>query len=166
MLLCMLAVIKIAKCKTVNRYLLPNSASKAWNVVDTSSVCLLAPGDPMKVMIVDDSKSMRMIVKRTLKLAGYDDMEFEEADDGTDALDKIDGYGPELVLCDWNMPTMNGIDFLKAIREAGNNVKFGFVTTESTAEMRAAAKEAGAQFLVAKPFTAESFEKALRPVIG
>jgi len=86
-------------------------------------------------MIVDDSKSMRMIVKRTLKQAGYDDMEFEEADDGTDALEKIDGYGPELVLCDWNMPTMNGIDFLKAIREAGNNVKFGFVTTESTAEM-------------------------------
>ncbi len=120
----------------------------------------------MKVMIVDDSKSMRMIVKRTLKQAGYDDMEFEEADDGTDALAKIDDYAPELVLCDWNMPTMNGIDFLKAIREAGNNVKFGFVTTESTAEMRAAAKEAGAQFLVAKPFTAESFEKALRPVIG
>jgi len=97
----------------------------------------------MKVMIVDDSKSMRMIVKRTLKQAGYDDMEFEEADDGTDAMDN-----------------------LKAIREAGNNVKFGFVTTESTAEMRAAAKEAGAQFLVAKPFTAESFQKALRPVIG
>lgn len=129
-------------------------------------VCSIAAGGPMKVMIVDDSKSMRMIVKRTLKQAGYDDMEFEEADDGTDALEKIDGYEPELVLCDWNMPTMNGIDFLKAIREAGNNVKFGFVTTESTAEMRAAAKEAGAQFLVAKPFTAESFEKALRPVIG
>lgn len=120
----------------------------------------------MKVMIVDDSKSMRMIVKRTLKQAGYDDMEFEEADDGSVALEKIDDYGPHLVLCDWNMPIMNGIDFLKAIRAAGNNVKFGFVTTESTAEMRAAAKEAGAQFLVAKPFTAESFEKALRPVIG
>lgn len=117
-------------------------------------------------MVVDDSKSMRMIVKRTLKQAGFDDMEFEEADDGTDALAKIDDYAPELVLCDWNMPTMNGIDFLIAIREAGNTVKFGFVTTESTADMRAAAKQAGAQFMIAKPFTAESFEKALRPIIG
>ncbi len=105
-------------------------------------------------------------MKRTLKQAGYDNMEFEEAEDGTDALAKIDDYMPHLVLCDWNMPLMNGIDFLKAIRAAGNSVKFGFVTTESTADMRAAAKEAGAQFLVAKPFTPESFEKALRPVIG
>lgn len=120
----------------------------------------------MKVMIVDDSKSMRMIVKRTLKQAGYDQMEFAEAEDGTDALAKIDDYAPHLVLCDWNMPMMNGIEFLRAIRTAGNPVKFGFVTTESTAEMRAEAKEAGAQFLVAKPFTPETFEKALRPIIG
>ena len=119
----------------------------------------------MKVMIVDDSTSMRLIVKRTLKQAGYD-MDYLEAEDGSVALEKIDDYNPDLVLCDWNMPIMNGIDFLKAIREAGNAAKFGFVTTESTAEMRAAAKEAGAQFLVAKPFTAESFTSALRPVIG
>lgn len=120
----------------------------------------------MKVMIVDDSKSMRMIVKRTMKQAGFDDAEFEEADDGSVALAKIDEYMPHLVLCDWNMPEMDGIDFLKAIRAAGNEVKFGFVTTESTAEMRAQAKEAGAHFLVAKPFTADSFEKAIRPVMG
>ncbi|NND92174.1 MAG: response regulator [Granulosicoccus sp.] len=120
----------------------------------------------MKVMIVDDSKSMRMIVKRTLKQAGFDNMEFEEADDGTDALAKMDDYMPHLVLCDWNMPQMDGIDLLKALRAAGNEVKFGFVTTESTTEMREQAKNAGAQFLVAKPFTAETFEKALRPVIG
>lgn len=120
----------------------------------------------MKVMVVDDSTSMRMIVKRTLKQAGYNSMEYLECADGQEALDKIEGYEPELVLCDWNMPRMNGIDFLISIREAGNTVKFGFVTTESTAEMRATAKSAGAQFLIAKPFTPESFEKALRPVIG
>lgn len=120
----------------------------------------------MKVMIVDDSKSMRMIVKRTLKQAGFDDMEFEEAEDGTDALAKIDACNPNLVLCDWNMPEMNGIDFLKAIRAAGNTVNFGFVTTESTPEMRAQAKEAGAQFLVAKPFTAATFQRTLEPILG
>lgn len=120
----------------------------------------------MKVMIVDDSTAMRLIVKRTLKQAGYDSMEFVECEDGRQAYEKIHEFDPELVLCDWNMPNMNGIEFLKAIRTEGNAVKFGFVTTESTAAMRTAAKEAGAQFLVAKPFTAESFEKALRPVIG
>ncbi|MGQ7847986.1 response regulator [Granulosicoccus sp. 3-233] len=120
----------------------------------------------MKVMIVDDSKSMRMIVKRTLKQAGFDDMEFEEAEDGTDALAKIDACNPNLVLCDWNMPQMNGIDFLKAIRAAGNMVNFGFVTTESTPEMRSLAQEAGAQFLVAKPFTAATFQRTLEPILG
>ena len=119
----------------------------------------------MKVMIVDDSSSMRMIVKRTLKQAGYD-MEFTEAEDGQIAYDTIHENDPELVLCDWNMPNMNGIEFLRKIRAEGNTVKFGFVTTESTGPMRAEAKDAGAQFLVAKPFTAESFEAALRPVIG
>ena len=120
----------------------------------------------MRVMIVDDSTSMRMIVKRTLKQAGYDDMEVCEAVDGADALSKVDDYNPHLILCDWNMPNMTGIQFLEKLREAENAVKFGFVTTESTTEMREAAKQAGAQFLIAKPFTAESFSSALAPVIG
>lgn len=120
----------------------------------------------MKVMIVDDSSAMRMIVKRTLKLAGFTGLKISEAGDGKEALDQIDDVNPGLILCDWNMPNMNGIEFLTALREQGHTTKFGFVTTESTAEMRARAREAGAQFLIAKPFTAESFEKALRPVLG
>jgi len=120
----------------------------------------------MRTLIVDDSSAMRMIVKRTLKQAGYDSMEFSEAEDGDVALGRIADIEPHLVLCDWNMPNMNGIELLKALRAAGNTVKFGFVTTESTADMRTAAKDAGAQFLVAKPFTPESMASALRPVIG
>lgn len=120
----------------------------------------------MRMMIVDDSASMRMIVKRTVKQAGYSDVEFLDAEDGSDALAKIDDFGPHLVLCDWNMPNMNGIDFLKKIRADGNAVKFGFVTSESTASMREAAREGGADFLVAKPFTAESFSTALQGVLG
>ncbi len=120
----------------------------------------------MKLMIVDDSSSMRMIVKRTLKLAGFSDLSITEAGDGAEALKSIEADQPDLILCDWNMPIMNGIDLLKTLREAGNVVKFGFITTESTADMRAIAREAGAQFLIGKPFTPESFEKALRPVIG
>ncbi len=120
----------------------------------------------MKVMIVDDSAAMRMIVKRTLRQAGFAGLEISEAGDGTEALEQMDAVSPDLVLCDWNMPQMNGIDVLKQLRESGSSVKFGFVTTESTKEMRATAREAGAQFLISKPFTAESFEKTLGPILG
>lgn len=120
----------------------------------------------MKVLIVDDSASMRMIVKRTLKQAGFANLDFCEAENGQEALTVIDDERPTLILCDWNMPVMNGMELLKALREAGNPAKFGFVTTESTAPMRAEAREAGAQFLIAKPFTPESFEKSLKRVIG
>ena len=120
----------------------------------------------MRVMIVDDSASMRMIVRRTLKQTGHDDWEVCEAVDGVDALNKVDDYDPHLIFCDWNMPNMNGIDVLKNLRAKENAVKFGFVTTESTPEMRALAKEAGANFLIAKPFTAQSFSSAVGAVLG
>ena len=120
----------------------------------------------MRVMIVDDSASMRLIVERTLEQAGHDDMELSEARDGVDALARVNDCNPHLIPCDWNMPNMNGIDFLKRLREAENSVRFGFVTTESTTGMRNAARQAGAQFLIAKPFTPESFGAVLAPMIG
>lgn len=120
----------------------------------------------MKVLIVDDSMAMRQIVKRTLKQAGFSGLDISEAADGQQAFEEVYQIDPDLILCDWNMPNMNGIEFLQKLREEQNPVKFGFVTTESTAEMRTLARETGAQFLISKPFTAESFEKALRPVLG
>ncbi|MGB0865246.1 MAG: response regulator [Granulosicoccaceae bacterium] len=120
----------------------------------------------MKVLVVDDSASMRMIVKRTLKQAGFDGLDFSEAADGLEGLKQLEAEKPDLVLCDWNMPNMNGIDFLRKAREDGNTVRFGFITTESTTEMRQAAREAGAQFLIAKPFNADTFQRTLRKVIN
>lgn len=120
----------------------------------------------MRVMIVDDSAAMRMLVKRTLKEAGYRSMEFCDAEDGNSALERLEQFNPHLVLCDWNMPEKSGIELLRELRASGSAIKFGFVTTESTAQMRQVARESGAQFLVAKPFTAEAFARALRPVIG
>ena len=119
----------------------------------------------MKLLIVDDSKSMRLIVKRTISQAGFDNMEISEAVDGEDALVKIAELDPHLVLCDWNMPGKSGIEVLTTVREAGNEVLFGFVTSESTNSMRDAAKEAGAQFYITKPFTTEKFGEQLRKVI-
>ena len=115
----------------------------------------------MKVLIVDDSKAMRMIVKRTLRQADIAAEDIEEAGDGTEAIPVIDSFVPDLVLCDWNMPQMNGIDLLRHLRSTGNTVRFGFVTSEGTPDMRALAADEGAEFLIAKPFDADTFQQVL-----
>lgn len=120
----------------------------------------------MKVLIVDDSTAMRMIVKRSLKSAGFDGITIVEAPDGAQGYAAFKKEEPDVVLSDWNMPEMTGIEFLKKVREDGSDVKFGFVTTESTAPMRKQAEEAGVDFMIAKPFTDESFQSALKPILG
>lgn len=120
----------------------------------------------MKILIVDDSKAMRMIVKRTLRQAGYEDNMIEEAENGVEALKSIQNTSPDLVLSDWNMPEMSGLELLQAIKQNGIAVKFGFVTSEGTPEMRERADSEGALFLITKPFTAESFQKVLAPVLS
>ncbi len=120
----------------------------------------------MKILVVDDSSAMRMMVVRTLRQAGFGGKDVEQAEDGAVALDKIRGNVPDLVLADWNMPNMTGIELLEALRAEDIGVTFGFITTESSMEMRQRATEAGAQFLIAKPFTVESFEKVLNTVIN
>jgi two-component system chemotaxis response regulator CheY len=116
----------------------------------------------VKILIVDDSKAMRAIVRRTLRQAGFGGHEVNEAENGKQALDQIRQAPPDLVLSDWNMPEMGGLELLNAITGAGIKVKFGFVTSESTPEIRSAAEAAGAQFLITKPFTPESFESTLK----
>jgi two-component system, chemotaxis family, chemotaxis protein CheY len=120
----------------------------------------------MKVLITDDSRVMRQIVKRTLRQAGYADLQVCEAENGREALEVIAREAPNLVLCDWNMPEMNGIDLLNALRAQGRDVPFGFVTSEGSPDMRERALNAGALFLISKPFTPETFRDALEPVLG
>ncbi|MGB8650548.1 MAG: response regulator [Mycobacteriales bacterium] len=120
----------------------------------------------MKILIVDDSKAMRMIVTRTLRQAGFAEHTYLEAGDGAEALGMIASESPDLVLSDWNMPEVNGIELLQALRSKGSTVRFGFVTSESTDAMRALARESGALFLIAKPFTAETFADALSGVLA
>jgi len=115
----------------------------------------------MNILIVDDSKAMRMIVSRHLRQAGFGDATITEAGNGVEALTAIKAACPDLVLCDWNMPEMNGHELKVALNEAGIDVKFGFVTSEGTPEMRKMADDAGALFLISKPFTVETFEEVL-----
>jgi two-component system chemotaxis response regulator CheY len=70
------------------------------------------------------------------------------------------------VLSDWNMPHMTGVEVLRQLRANGNAVPFGFVTSEGTPEMKSQAEEAGALFLVTKPFTADTFRDALTGILG
>jgi two-component system chemotaxis response regulator CheY len=104
---------------------------------------------------------MRRIVVRTLRQAGFDCSDVIEAADGRQAYETALSAEPDLVLSDWNMPEMTGIESLRAIRAAGSNVLFGFVTSEGSDEMRAEAAASGAAFLIAKPFTADTFRDVL-----
>lgn len=120
----------------------------------------------MKILIADDSRVMRQIVVRTLRQAGFGDHDLIEAADGQEALDKAVAESPDLVISDWNMPHLTGIEVLRNLRAAGNSVKFGFVTSECTPEMKAAAEGAGAAFFIVKPFTAERFDEVFAPILG
>jgi len=119
----------------------------------------------MKILVVDDSKAMRMIVLRTLRQAGFGGHDITEAANGAEAYKLLEGGAFDLVLSDWNMPEMSGIELLAKLRSAGKKVTFGFVTSEGTASMRQQAADAGASFLIAKPFTPESFQTSLKGVL-
>ncbi len=117
----------------------------------------------MKIIVVDDSMAMRLIVMKTLREAGYEGHDIEQAEDGAQALEMIKADKPDMVLCDWNMPNMTGPELLQQLNGEGISPVFGFVTTESTPEMKNKANELGAKFLIAKPFTAETFKTTLDP---
>jgi len=120
----------------------------------------------VKILIADDSRVMRQIVTRTLRQAGYSGHDLVEAENGRQAYDAVVSERPDLVLSDWNMPEMTGVEVLRALRAAGVAVPFGFVTSESSDVMRTTAEAAGALFLITKPFTADSFRDALDPILG
>src|SRR3954470_21441334 len=120
----------------------------------------------MKILIADDSRVMRQIVVRTLRQAGFGDHELIEAGDGKQAFEMTKSEQPDLVLSDWNMPEMTGIEVLRQLRALGNDVKFGFVTSECTPEMMQQAESAGSLFFIVKPFSAERFDEVFAPILG
>jgi two-component system, chemotaxis family, chemotaxis protein CheY len=119
----------------------------------------------MQIMVVDDSKAMRSIVMRAVRQAGYESVAFVEATNGAEALKAIRAAPPDLVLADWNMPEMSGIELLKTLRAEGNLIKLGFVTSESDPSMRDLAFQSGASFMITKPFTPDAIKAVLGPVM-
>lgn len=116
----------------------------------------------MRALVVDDSKAMRMIVGRTLKGLGF---EVIEACHGLDALERLkESGGIELALVDWNMPEMNGYEFICAVRAdtAYNSMPLVMVTTEAEMSQVVKAIEAGANEYIMKPFTRETIQEKLQ----
>lgn len=107
----------------------------------------------MRVMVVDDSKTMRTIQKNVLKQLGY--TEIAEACDGKDALSQVGAFNPELILLDWNMPEMDGLTFLKTYRAQGNQAIVIMVTTEAEKPRVVEAIKAGVNNYLIKQFTPE-----------
>jgi two-component system, chemotaxis family, chemotaxis protein CheY len=120
-----------------------------------------------QAMVIDDSRAIRMILSRFLQGFGY---EVAQATNGRDALDQIharaqaDGSPGELFLVDWNMPEMNGLEFVQHLRAEPrfSSIPVVMVTTETETNQMIAALEAGANEYVIKPFTSETIEDKLR----
>lgn len=122
----------------------------------------------MKALVVDDSTSMRNIIKAVLKQMAIFD-EIVEAENGRVALDRIREQGPfNIVLLDWYMPEMEGYDCLVEIRKDDNlqDMKVMMVTTENEQEKVIKAVMAGANEYLMKPFTPDMLEEKVRMVLG
>lgn len=117
------------------------------------------------IMTIDDSPSVRQYVKMILENAGYSVI---EAEDGKDALNKMDGKPIHLAFVDLNMPNMNGIDFIKAVRssEQYRFIPLIMLTTESQMSKKMAGKKAGATGWIVKPFQPEQLLAVIRKVLG
>jgi len=120
----------------------------------------------MDVLLVDDSKTMRMLVQRAIRQAGYRSLSIGEAENGVQALETMQKEKPTLVLSDWNMPEMSGIELLQSLRQGGNKTPFGFITSESSTEIKDLAMSSGASFLLTKPFNPDDVQTALEPFLG
>lgn len=118
----------------------------------------------MKILVVDDFSTMRRIIKNLLKDLGFTNI--QEADDGSTALPMLQQGDFDFVVTDWNMPGMQGIDLLRAIRADANlkHIPVLMVTAEAKKEQIVAAAQAGVNGYVIKPFTAATLKEKLAKI--
>jgi two-component system chemotaxis response regulator CheY len=121
----------------------------------------------IRVLIVDDSSVMRKIVERSLRQAGLDPMTVLEAGSGTEGLDLLRAKQVDLILSDINMPSMDGLEFLRQLRaqNLAPGIPVVMITTESSEEHVKQAILAGAQGYIRKPFTAEQVKERVLPLV-
>ncbi len=119
----------------------------------------------IKVLVVDDFATMRRILKNILKQIGFKNL--VEADDGATAWDVLEEQKIDLVLADWNMPKMTGLELLKKVRASEKYAKVPFlmVTAEAQKQNVIEAVQAGVSNYVVKPFTAEAISEKLEKIL-
>ncbi len=119
----------------------------------------------IKVLVVDDFPTMRRIVKNLLKQLGFENI--DEAEDGGQALQRLKGGNYGLVISDWNMPNMEGIELLRNVRKEADplkNIPFLMVTAEAEKEKVIEAIKAGVDNYIVKPFTADILKEKLEKI--
>ncbi len=120
------------------------------------------------LLIVDDSATMRKIVMRTVRMSGLEFERTEEAENGVEALEKLNAGPVDIMLCDVNMPEMSGTELVKKVRELPDceNTKIIMVSTESSQELIDGVIADGANGFITKPFTPEKFQEELSPFMN
>ncbi len=117
-----------------------------------------------KVLVVDDSAVMRKIIKKNIAESGMTVDEFVDAGDGKQALEAVSNDDNiDLILCDWNMPNMSGLEFVKALSSLGlpKKIPVVMVTTEGSDAKKSEAKASGAAGYLTKPFTPDQLRDTL-----
>jgi two-component system chemotaxis response regulator CheY len=122
----------------------------------------------IRALIVDDSSVMRKIVERSLRQAGIDMSEVFQAGNGAEALGMLKESAVDLILCDINMPVMDGIEFIKQLPgvESAKNVPVVMITTEGSEAHVVQALSCGARGYIRKPFTPEQVKEHIIPVLA
>ncbi len=118
----------------------------------------------LNVLVIDDSGLMRKMILRALRQSEVSVGSTLEAANGEEGLRALQANEPDLILCDWNMPVMDGLEFVR--RSQGCEVPVIMLTTESTSDRKARAINAGAKGYVTKPFTPEKLGEAIRAVMS
>jgi two-component system, chemotaxis family, chemotaxis protein CheY len=118
----------------------------------------------MNILIVDDSVALRKILQRVIRNAGIEIGQVQEAGDGRAALECLETFKPDLVLSDINMPTMDGLEFLKKLRACANlkDLPVIMISTEASRERVMESIELGARNFIRKPFTEDDIREKFR----
>ena len=118
----------------------------------------------MHILVIDDFPTMTMLVRNILRNIGF--INIEEARDGSHAMEKIAGQKYDLIISDWNMKPMAGIDLLRELREGGSSVPFIMITAENMTENVLEAKNAGVTAYITKPFNAQIVRARIASIFG
>ena len=120
------------------------------------------------ILIVDDSLPMRSVIKRTCKTAGYGNSEFHEAANGNEALNLIKNKWIDIVITDYNMPVMNGLEFIRSIKKDDlvKDIPVVVISTEGNESKIKEFMDCGAVGYITKPFTPETIKDLLTGILG